>query len=117
MTLESSLVTALKTVCPRVYPDLAPINTATPYVTWQGIGGASIRFIDNAAGDKRNVLVQVNVWSTTRAEALSLARAIEDALCAAADMQADPMGEPISIYEDETQLYGCHQRISIWATR
>src|SRR5574343_1379892 len=77
MSMESDLSTLLKTICPRVYPDLAPVGTVTPYVTWQAIGGTAIRFGDGSAPDKRNTLMQINVWSKTRLEALTMIRSGE----------------------------------------
>ena len=117
MSMESDLSTLLKAICPRTYPDIAPPNTAAPWVTWQGIGGKTARFLDNSAADRRHTLMQISVWSKTRAEALGLIRAIEDALCATDLFYAGPQGEPLSTYEEDTQRYGCIQRFEIWATR
>ena len=117
MSMESDLSALLKTLCPRVFPDIAPTGAATPYITWQGIGGESLRFMDGSAADKRNTYMQISVWSKTRLEALSLIRSIEDAMCTSSAMAAAPSGEPISTYEPDTQLYGCIQRFSIWAAR
>lgn len=117
MTMESDLSTLLKTPCPRVFPDVAPASTARPYITWQGIGGATARYTENTAASKRNTLVQINAWSATRAEALTLIRQIEEALCASTAFVVDPQGEALSTYEEDTQLYGCIQRFSIWAAR
>ena len=117
MSLESDLNTLLKTKSPRVYPDVAPAGTALPYVTWQGIGGESVGFVDNTAADKRNTLMQVNVWAATRLQALQMAREIEDAMRASAAFVASPLGEPLSTYEPDVPVYGTLQRFSIWAAR
>lgn len=117
MSMESDLSALLKTLCPRVFPDLAPVNTTAPYVTWQGLGGESARFMDGTAAPKRNTYMQINVWSKTRMEALTLIRAIEESLCTSTVMTVSPEGEPLSTYEPDTQLYGCIQRYSIWANR
>lgn len=117
MTLEPQLYTLLGTLCPRVHPDIAPEGTSLPYVTWQGLGGESARFLDGSAPDKRNTYVQINVWSDTRLGALNLIRQIEDALCLSAAFIARPEAEPISLYEPDTLLYGCLQRFDIWASR
>lgn len=117
MSMESDLHGTLAALCPRVYPDLAPEGTARPYITWQGLGGASARFLNNEAADKRNTYMQINVWATTRLAALALIRQVEDALCASALFTARPSGEPLSTYEEDTKLYGCIQRFSIWASR
>lgn len=117
MSMESDLHTLLKTVCTRVYPDIAPAGTALPYATWQGLGGTPSRFTDGSASDKRNTLMQVNVWATTRLDALTKIRAIEDALCASSAFVAQPQGEPLSTFEPDTNLYGCLQRFEIWSNR
>ena len=117
MSLESDLNTLLKTKCPRVFPDVAPSGTALPYVTWQGLGGESLGFLDNTAGDRRNVLMQVNVWSSTRLQALQIARDIEDAMRSSSAFVASPLGEPLSTYEPDVPVYGTLQRFSIWAAR
>ncbi|HQL10029.1 MAG TPA: DUF3168 domain-containing protein [Lentisphaeria bacterium] len=115
--MEADLNTLLKAVCPRTFPDVAPSGTARPFMTWQALGGESLRFVDNTAPDKRNTYMQVSVYSTTRAESLSLIRSAEAALCAHPTLIVKPQGEPISTYEDDTQLYGAIQRFSIWAAR
>jgi hypothetical protein len=117
MSMETDLVTLLKTICPRVHPDVGPEGMARPYVTYQGTGGASLRYIDGTAADKRNTLVQVNVWSATRAEANDLIRQIEDVLCASPLFAVDPQGEAVGMYESDTKLYGSLQRFSIYASR
>lgn len=117
MTMEADLSALLKTKCPRVFPDVAPSGTTLPYVTWQGIGGESINTLSNEPADKRNTLMQVNVWSSTRLQALQMAREIEDAMRASAAFVASPLGEPLSTYEPDVPVYGTLQRFSIWATR
>ncbi len=117
MSLESALTGLLNTICPRVYPDLAPAGAVTPYITWQAIGGESLRYGDNTAPDKRNTLLQINVWSKTRMEATTTIRQIEEAICASSAWQAEPSGESRSTYEPDTLLYGSAQDFDIWATR
>lgn len=120
MTVEADITTALRTVCPRVSPDVAPFGTARPYITWQFIGGRTQRYVDNVPADKRHTLVQINVWSNTRAEALALTRQAEAALCdGAAPFVASPEGEPLSDLADDIEpaLYASLQDFSIYSTR
>ncbi len=117
MSMESDLVTLLKTVCTRTFPDVAPELTAKPYVTWQGVGGEPLRNLANTAADKRHTLMQINVWSATRSQSLTMIRQIEDALCASAAFIASPQGEPLSTYEEDAESYGCIQRFDIIAAR
>lgn len=115
--MEPALYDLLKTLCPRVYPDVAPQGTEKPYMTWQAIGGEVARFLDNTAADKRNTLVQINAWALTRQDATVLIRQAEDAMCASAQFIARPQGEALSMYESDTKLYGAVQRFSVWASR
>lgn len=115
--MESDLVTLLKTICPRVFVKVAPFGTVKPFVTYLGFGGESLRFLDNTAPDKRNTAVQISVWSTTEKEALTMIRAIEEALCLGAPFTAKPMGESSPGDDPDLEVFGRIQRFSIWATR
>lgn len=119
MSVEADLTTLLKTICAQVFPDVAPAGAARPYVTYSGIGGKPLRFLDNTAGDKRHTIMQINVWSSTRAQTMTLIRSIEDALCASTTFTATPMDAPFSSYEDDAEppLYGANQDFSIYSTR
>lgn len=116
MSIESDLVALLKAINPRTYPDVAPEGTATPYVTWQQIGGQSMRYGDNTA-DSRYPLMQINVWSRSRMESSTMIQQIEDAICASSAFQAEPQGEPMSMHEPDTGLYGSIQRFDVFGPR
>lgn len=115
--MEANLVAVLKTLCPRVFPDVAEYSTPTPYITFQHIGGVPLRYVDNAATGLRHTMVQINTWAATRAEALSLSRSIEEALCAATAFTARPDSEPLGDVDEDTDRRGCLQDFSIWAPR
>lgn len=120
MTIEADLVTALRTVCPRVSPDVAEFGTVRPYITWQFIGGQTLRALNGVPFDKRHTLLQVNVWSQSRAEALTLMRQVETVLCDTAQpFTARPEAEPVSDVADdiEPMLYSSVQDFSIHASR
>lgn len=117
MSMESDLTALLKAICPRVSPDVAPAGTATPYITYQGIGGQSMQYMDKTLPSKRNTLIQINVWGKTRAEALPLIRQAEQAICTSTLFQASPVGEPLWTYDEEADLRGCLQTFSIWSDR
>lgn len=118
MSFEADFYAAIKgLVSNRVYPDIAPLGAVEPYITWQGVGGKSLRFLDNTPGDKRHTRLQVNVWAQTRTQANLIARQIEDALCASSLFQATPLGEPVSDYDSETKSYGAMQDFSIFSAR
>lgn len=113
MTFEADLFTVIKAAAPavgtRVFPDFAQVNTQRPYITYQQIGGPVINPLDNAAPGVRFADVQVNVWSNTRAEALSIARAVEDAMRGATAFSARPLEAASADYDAEIPVYGCRQ--------
>lgn len=117
--MESDLTALLQAICPRVSPDVADFRTARPYITWQLIGGRSLRWLDTTASDKRHAEVQINVWADTRLAALTMIRQIENAMCASTAFKAWPDGESISDAEEDLSppLYGSLQRFNVYSTR
>jgi hypothetical protein len=117
MSLESQLFTLLQGVCPRSFPDFAPATTARPYVTYQQIGGQAVNHLDRLIPNKRNAVMQINVWSDTRAEANTLIQSIEDALRMTTVFQAEPSGAPHASFDADIPVYAAIQDFSIWADR
>ncbi len=119
MSLQADLVALLKVRCPRVFTDVASLNTPRPYVTFQFIGGRSLRWLDGAASDKRQTRVQVNVWADTRAACTTLIQQIEDDLAAATDFHATVESEPINTVETDIEptRYGATQDFLIYSAR
>lgn len=117
MSLETDLYALLSAICPRVFPDVAPGDTARPYITWQQVGGTLISPLGNEIPDKRNANIQINVWAATRIEAVELALQIEAAMIQATVFQARPNMAHIASYEEDLNLYGTVQDFSVWALR
>lgn len=118
MTVEADLFNLLKgLVSNRVYPDVAPLNTPRSYITYQQIGGESVKYVDSTVPDRKHGLIQVNVWADTRAAAAALALQVEAALIGATAFQARPASAPISQHEPDLNLYGTIQDFDVWSTR
>lgn len=117
MSLETQLFTVLSGVCPRTFPGFAPITTVRPYVTYQQIGGAAVNMLDRWVPNKRNASIQVNVWSNTAAEAMTVIQSIEDALRMSVVFQAEPQSAPITDFDMDMPVYSAIQDFSIWADR
>jgi hypothetical protein len=117
MSMEQALEALLQVRCPRVYQVIAPPRSVRPYVTWQPIGGKTLRAVENTPLDKRNTLMQINAWADKSSDARDLIRQIEDDLCASAAFVVEPQGEAMADYEEDTKLYGALQRFSIYAAR
>ena len=117
MSVEQQLFDALKVLCPRTFPDFAPVSTPRPYITFQHVGGQSLRYIDNTAANIRHSEIQINTWGDTRLSTMTLARQIEDALCASTAFQATPNGEPVGDFDADIPVYGTRQDWNIFAPR
>lgn len=117
MTLEEKLTALLMAVCPRTYPDVAPVSTTLPYITWQQIGGEAITCVDRTFPSTRNALVQITVWSARRAEAVSLIEQCERALIESTEFQAAPASAPAADYDSDMDRRSARQDFSIWADR
>lgn len=114
MTVEADLYNVLKVVCPRAFPDFAPVSTQRPYVTFQQIGGDVVNFVDNQVASKRNAVFQINVWSDRRTESVALARQVEEALIAATAFSARPVAALAADYDADVPVYGTRQDFSVW---
>ena len=116
MSIESILFNALKgLVANRVYPDVGPSGVVAPYLTWQQVGGQSINFLDTATlPSKANGRYQVNTWAATRAEAVALAKQVENAVRATTSLQPTVLSQPVATTDEETGRKGYRQDFSLW---
>lgn len=96
---------------PRVFPDVAPMDTATPYITFAYVGGQPVSTL--AGNNPINVRLQFNVWSKTRLEANEVIRGIGEVLTQP-PFRAVSQGEPAAEYEPVTKERGARQDFSIW---
>lgn len=118
MTVEADIFNLLTgLVAGRVYPDLAPLGAARPYITYQQVGGEAVAYVEDVLPDRENARMQVSVWADTRAAAKALIKQAEAAFTAASAFQARAVGAPISTYEPDTKLYGSMQDFSVWSLR
>jgi hypothetical protein len=118
MTVEADLYNTVKTlVSNRVYPDVAPHQTALPYITYQQVGGDTVSFLERSMPSKKNGSFQVNVWAATRAEAAALILSVESAIVTSALFQASAEMAPIAAYDEDQIVYGYLQHFNIWSDR
>lgn len=116
MTIEESLFATLQGVCPRVFPDMAPIETPRPYITYVQIGGDSVSYVEDTVPEIRNAVYQVNYWDAMRKDATTLALAAEVAIVGQLSGRAVSalMAEPV---DNEDDPRGVRQDFSIWGSR
>ncbi|WP_144154456.1 DUF3168 domain-containing protein [Paraburkholderia sp. BCC1885] len=96
----------------RIYPDVAPAGAAKPFVVYQSVGGVDETTFDGL-NEWQNNRMQVAVWGEDRLSVALLMQQILGALTAA-PVLGTPVGAPVSVYEDDTKLYGSRADVSIW---
>ena len=62
----------------RIFPDVAPLGTLTPYITYQAVGGEPMNYLSGDLPSKQHVRMQVNVWGERRIEASEIGMLVED---------------------------------------
>lgn len=117
MSLESDLQTLLAGVTTRVYPDVAPNEAVEPYIVWKQLGGEALRPIGNSVPNRRNATVAVSCWAKTRAEANTLALAVDSAMRQATVFDAKPQGEFMAVYDEDTDTRGAIQMFGVHGYR
>lgn len=118
MTVETSIYTALKgLVGNRCFPDVAPLNTVKPFLTYIQIGGEALTYLENAVPSKQNGVFQVDCYADTRSATAALALAVESAMVTATSFQARPIGAPAARYDSDSLIYSSTQDFSVWSSR
>jgi hypothetical protein len=114
--IEAQLFNILQTfVGGRVYPDIAPENTARPYITYQAVGGTPVNLLTNDKPSKTNTRMQVNVWADTRLSASEVGAQVEDAIRSAASLQPEVLTGRMATYDETTTYRGTMQDFSLWS--
>lgn len=120
MSLETDLVTLLQAQCPRVFPSGAPVNTTRPFVTWEHIGGDPLRYIEGTAATQKLAILGISVFSSSKSEAMSLAAAIETAICTSTAFSGRPSnGLPRGDHSDDVEpaIYWTTQEFEVLGAR
>lgn len=99
----------------RFYPDIAPLDAVLPFITFQQVGGSGFNYLGAESPDKKNARIQINVWASTRLQAMQLIRQAED-LMVVNPILARVEGAAIARYDTETKQYGALQDFSVWVT-
>lgn len=96
---------------PKVFPDIAPMDTPYPYITFSYVGGVPIStFCGDAPVNSR---IQFNVWAQTRLQANAIAEAIS-ALVTEPPFRAVSQARPVAEYNAVTKARGSRLDFSFW---
>lgn len=114
-----SLVTQLFTLLYRttaagvkVYPMAAPDQTLAPFITYQRISATNENVLDGGKVNLCNTRVQIDIYSKTYAQAISIASAVDGVMCTGFPQIVSLQAQ--DIYESEVDLYRVLAQYSIW---
>jgi len=114
MSLEVTLKALLgPLVGDRVHPDITPDNPAFPLIVYQQVGGQASEYVGKNLPGHDHARMQVVVWSRTRLEATTLARAARAAIIGSI-LVAQTYAAPVSLYDETLKLYGSRTDYGIW---
>lgn len=112
--MEKALVETLSSIFgERVFPDVAEIDTPTPFCVWRQIGGDPVNYLGPESPDRKNALIEIVVCTHNRMETMKLIRKVENALCSA-PLYAEVMDGAKAIYDEETKIRAATQEFSVW---
>ncbi|RXZ42709.1 DUF3168 domain-containing protein [Crenobacter cavernae] len=97
----------------RVFADFAPAGTPLPFATYQQVGGRPVSFLEGAPASKKHARFQINVWSTSRQEAMTIIRLIED-LAVQVPLLGEIEGGAVALYDEAADRRGAMQDFSFW---
>lgn len=118
MSVEGDIFNALKgLVANRVFPDVAPITTMQPYITYAQVGGEALTLLDGSLPDKKHGRFQINVWGSTRSSASALMLQVELAMSQVTVFHARPVSAPSSDYDSDMLTYSAMQDFSVHSSR
>lgn len=96
----------------RVYPMAAPDQTQAPFITYRRVSATNENVLDGSSVNLCNTRIQVDIFSKTYAQAISIASEVDVVMCTGfaqiASIQAQDM------YEAEVDLYRVLAEYSIW---
>ena len=108
--MASSAVTAL--VGAKVYQEVAPQDTAAPYITLSSGGGHTNPYLGDLPGID-NPIIMFDIWARTAADREAIYQAVIDAM----DPVGNMLSQPMSGWEFETKLYRLSFEYSLWIVR
>ena len=98
----------------RIYPDVAPIGVAAPYVVWSEVGNSPMNNIGGGTPDMNNYRLQVVCLAATALQARNVADQVRVAMAAATEFKSLEVDFASTDFEDGSKVFGVRVDFSIW---
>lgn len=108
-------------LCKQALPQPVPVWDSVPppnweahraFIVYQNIGGVPVYFSEGDIADKRNVRLQVTVWTKDPADRYALSNRLLRAV--AKHPQMEPLTEVQDDFDNPMKLYGARFDLSLW---
>lgn len=96
-----------------VYFDSVPMDTATPFILINRVGGMPVAFVERKLPSQRNGRFQINVFHTSRGMADALGVQVEKTMVET--LGATRLTELAATMDDGLKLKGTQQDFSYWS--
>lgn len=120
MTVQSSLFTTLggnaaltAAVGVRIYPDVAPIGVAVPYVVWSEVGTTPYNSMAGHDG-LTQYRIQIMSFASSALRAREVAQLVRTAMAAATEFKSLEIDSASGDFEDGSKVYGMRSDFSVW---
>lgn len=116
MLAEIAVYLAIKHLAPT-YPLVAPAGAPSTRIVYQQVGGFVVNYQEDTSSDVDHGRIQVTCWSPEQPTSANLCESVSETLILAPNLQARPVGARVSVYENDTKLYGARQDFSVWSPK
>jgi hypothetical protein len=111
--LETEIISALgPLVAGRVWPTIAPLGSATPFIVFQQVGGQSVTTLCGNA-TPLNARIQFNIWSNDPEITTTIMLSVE-AILTEPPFRGVSQGAFVADYSEVATMYGARQDFSFW---
>ena len=98
----------------RIYPDVAPMGVATPYVVWSEVGNAPTNNLSGGVPDVNNYRVQLAVLGGSALQARNVAEQARAAMATAAGFKSIEVDYGSLDFDDGSKVFGVRVDFSVW---
>ena len=98
----------------RIYPDVAPMAVAVPYIVWSEVGNTPMNNMDGGVPDVNNYRVQLAVLAGSALQARNVAEQVRTAMATASGFKSLEVDYGSLDFDDGSKVFGVRVDFSVW---